>query len=165
MITIGICILVGIVIGVKESLRWNFDFMEWFLNIFSGCVGGVGVGIVIAFILPMDLEGKKEILMLESLQDGSKLSGQFFLGSGHIDGKMQYVFYYENDGYYKMMQAESELVKVKYFEGRPQVEITTQWPTDSWINYFGLSSDVGDKTYIIQVPKGTIHNNYNLDAQ
>jgi len=165
MITIGICILLGIALGIRDSLESRFSLMYWLLNIFLGCVGGVAAGIVIAFILPMELEGKKEILMLESLQDGSKLSGQFFLGSGHIDGKMQYVFYCEKDGYYKMMQAESELVKVKYFEGRPQVEITKQWPTDSWINYFGLSTDMGDKTYIIQVPKGTIHNNYNLDAQ
>jgi hypothetical protein len=43
--------------------------------------------------------------------------------------------------------------------------VSEKYATESFINYFAVDFDLGSKTYIIEVPCGTIKNNYNLDTQ
>lgn len=169
MILIIIAIFIGASISLYNEIGgWGFQWSEiiWYLLcLLGGAMAGLAVGFLIALAIPMDTYHKKYSLKIEALQDGSNTVGRFFLGTGHIEGKMKYVFYYEEDGLYTLKQVDSGDAKVKYTDGTPQVDVTEIEITDSWINGIALDMDIHDKTYIIEVPKGTINNSYNLDAQ
>jgi uncharacterized protein YneF (UPF0154 family) len=161
-----VCAIIGIVISIYQSYKdWGFDFVMIFLNSLIGIVIGAFLGIWISIALPMSTYNKHYSVNIETLQDNSSVSGQFFLGCGQIDGDMKYVLYFEEKGLYQMMQIKYNLVQIKYSKRTPRLNITEICPTDSWVNNFALDFDIYDKTYIIEVPKGTIRNNYNLDAQ
>ena len=78
---------------------------------------------------------------------------------------MKYVFYYENNGYYKLEQADYNEVKVKYSDEKPKAErFNRKNVKDAFINNFAIDCN-SYQEYIIYVPKGTIKQNYTLDAQ
>ncbi len=165
-----ILILIGMVIGLGIAIyqtynEWMNDFTDYILSSFIGIVFGASIGLIVAIMLPMDTYNKHYSLNIETLQDNNSVIGNFFLGCGQIKGKMKYVFYYEENGLYKMMQLDYNLVQIKYSNSKPKVNVTENYPSDAFINYFAIDLDVFDKTYIIEVPEGTIKNNYNLDAQ
>ena len=147
---------------------YNEIWSEWIDYIMFSLIGGLFGGciaMILSFMLPMDTYDKKYSLNVETLQDNNSVSGSFFLGCGQIEGKMKYVFYYEANGLYRMNQIDYDLVQIKYSDGKPKVNVTENALTKSPINLFAMDFDIGLKTYIIEVPKGTIKNNYNLDAQ
>ncbi len=122
------------------------------------------LGFFVALMLPMDVYNKHSSLNIEALQDNNSVDGKFLLGCGQIGGKMKYVFYYEENGFYKMGQLDYDLVRIKYTNDKPKVNIIHTYPSNSLINYFAYDTDILNKTYIIEVPRGTIKNNYNLDG-
>ena len=69
-------------------------------SILGGLIGGV-IGVIIMLALPMKTEINTYTYKIETLQDNNSVSGSFFLGSGSIEGKMKYVFYYETNGGFK----------------------------------------------------------------
>lgn len=166
MITILIAAIIGIALAIYNEYQegWGGLFGYIMMSIIGALFGGV-IGFIIATALPMQTYDKHYSLSIETLQDNSSVSGNFFLGCGQIEGKMKYVFYYEEKGLYRMMQIDYNMVQIKYSDSKPKVNITENYPTESIINYFAFDTDLFDKTYIIEVPKGTIKNNYNLDAQ
>ena len=168
MITIIICGIIGLIIAIV-SIFDGFDYIEdiimYFLfGILGALLGGL-IGLVIAFALPAKTEIVKTTYNLEALQDNNSVKGSFFLGSGQIEGKMKYVFYYENEGYYKLEQADYSEVKVKYSDEKPKAErFNRKNVKDAFINNFAIDCNCYQE-YIIYVPKGTIKQNYSLDAQ
>jgi len=167
MYLILISIVLGIIIGIYHVYNdgWDNYWIDYFASSLLGSFIGFCFGTIIAFILPMDTYNKEYSYNIESLQDNNSVEGNFFLGCGQIDGKMKYVFYYEENGLYKMMQLDYEKVQIKYTDGKPKVNVTQNYPTEVYINYFALDTDIFDKTYVIEVPKNTIKNNFNLDAK
>lgn len=168
--TILITLIIGVIIGIASTVGgWYSGFWDKFfmgtLNAILGAIIGILVGFLISLALPMQLYEKHYSYELESLQDGNTVHGSFFLGCGTIDGKMQYVWYWGENGIYEMKQIEAKLVRIKYTEGTAKVNITEISATDSWVNDWALDLDLHDKTYLIEVPKGTIKQNYSLDAQ
>ncbi len=160
-------IIITGVIGIAIAIYFEYDsdFLGYILeSILGGVIGGL-IGVSIAIILPMDTYQKHSSVMLESLQDNNNVSGNFFLGCGQIEGKMKFVFYYKTKEFYRMAQIDYDLVDIKYSDNKPKVNISTTYPTESFINNFAIDLDCYDKTFIIEVPKGTIKNNYSLDAQ
>ena len=166
MIVIIIGIIVGIGIAIYNTYNGYLNDLVIYVmtSIFGLMVGGL-IGSFVAIALPMDTYNKHYSLNIETLQDNNSVSGNFFLGTGQIEGKMKYVFYYEENGLYRMMQLNYNLVQIKYSDSKPKVNVTENYPSNSIINYFAIDLDIYDKTYIIEVPKGTIKSNYNLDAQ
>ena len=168
MITIIICGIIGLIIAIV-SIFDGFDYIEdiimYFLfGIIGALIGGL-IGFGIAFALPAKTEIVKTTYNLEALQDNNSVKGSFFLGSGQIEGKMKYVFYYENNGYYKLEQADYNEVKVKYSDEKPKAErFNRKNVKDAFINNFAIDFNCYQE-YIIYVPKGTIKQNYSLDAQ
>lgn len=168
MITIIIGALVGFLIAManhqkqRDNIYYPDDYVS---SLMGGSIFGFIIGLMIAIALPAETYDKQCSLNIETLQDNNGVGGGFFLGSGNIDGTMCYVFYYEENGFYKMMKLNHELVKIKYSDGNPRLQIMQKGITKSLINYFALDLWLKDKTYIIEVPKGTIKNNYILDAQ
>jgi hypothetical protein len=163
-------ILIGMILGMARGIysahenHWS-DLSDYVAFSILGALLSFCIVLPISFMLPMDTYDKKYSLNIETLQDNNSVSGSFFLGCGQIEGKMKYVFYHEVNGLYRMNQIDYDLVQIKYSDGKPKVNVTENELTKSWINFFALDFDIGLKTYIIEVPKGTIKNNYNLDAQ
>ena len=165
-----ILILIGMVIGIAIAIYqtyngWFNDFIDCIASSFLGILLGGALGAIVAIMLPMDTYDKHYSLNIETLQDNNSVSGNFFLGCGQIEGKMKYVFYYEENGLYTMMQLDYNLVQIKYSDNKPKVNVTVNYPSEAFINNFAIDFDAFDKKYIIEVPRGTIKNNYNLDAQ
>lgn len=165
-----ILILIGVAIGIGIAIYQTYngymnDFSDYTFSVVIGILLGFIFSLFVAIMLPMDTYDKHYSLDIETLQDNNSVSGNFFLGCGQIEGKMKYVFYYEENGLYRMMQLDYNLVQIKYSDSKPKVNVTENYPSDAFINKFAIDLNVLDKTYIIEVPKGTIKNNYNLDAQ
>ena len=166
MWTIIIITAIALFIAIyHEYNSYYSDFEDYILvSITAILIGGI-IGTAIAFALPAKTEIVKTTYNLEALQDNNSVKGSFFLGSGQIDGKMKYVFYYKNDGYYKLEQADYEEVKVKYSDEKPKAErFNRKNVKDAFINNFAIDCNCYQE-YIIYVPKGTIKQNYTLDAQ
>ena len=165
MWTIIILVIIGIILAIV--LGWGMDLEDILLRCFILATISLFIGLIIALALPTEREKIITYHNLEALQDGNKISGNFFLGSGNINGNMCYVFYYEENGLFKMGQLRSNSVSINYVEGKPVLEtIKEMEKEDAFINYFALDHDCSFSTeYIMHVPKGTIKQNYNLDAQ
>jgi hypothetical protein len=165
-----VIILLGTVLGFGINIYREYKYgcwSDWFDYIMMGIIGtftGFILSLTLAFMLPADTEIKTYTYKVESLQDNNSISGDFFLGCGQIEGKMKYMFYYEVNGMYKMKQIDYENVSIKYSNTTPKVEQFRREHTDAFINNFAIDF-CGDSDYIIHVPKGTIKQNYNLDAR
>ena len=107
MWTIIIITAIALFIAIyQEYNSYYSDFEDYILvSIPAILIGGI-IGTAVAFALPAKTEIVKTTYNLEALQDNNSVKGSFFLGSGQIDGKMKYVFYYERDGFYKLEQAD-----------------------------------------------------------
>lgn len=161
IIIFGIIGLITSIIKYKSKDRAG-QYMIWFIGFW---VGGL-LGYLVAWALPMETYDKEYSYNIETLQDNSSINGSFFLGSGYFEGTMKYVFYYEENGYYKMKQLNHDRVSIKYTNDKPRFIIIEKTPTNSYINYFAIDEPTKtDVMYIIEVPKGTIKNDYNLDAK
>lgn len=167
MWTIIIITAIAIFIACFNEYKHVFysDGFDYFMMVFLGLLIGGVIGTAIAFALPAKTEIVKTTYNLEALQDNNSVKGSFFLGSRQIEGKMKYVFYYERDGFYKLEQADYEEVKVKYSDEKPKAErFNRKNVKDAFINNFAIDCNCYQE-YIIYVPKGTIKQNYSLDAQ
>ena len=166
MWTIIIIIAIALFIAIyREYNSYYSDFEDYILTSISAILIGGIIGTALAFVLPAKTEIVKTTYNLEALQDNNSVKGSFFLGSGQIEGKMKYVFYYERDGFYKLEQADYSKVKVKYSNEKPKAErFNRKNVKDAFINNFAIDCNCYQE-YIIYVPKGTIKQNYSLDAQ
>lgn len=146
-----------------------------YYGVFEAIITSIGVaiaaaifGALIAFCLPHKTYDKIAKYPIVNMADGSGLSGRFLLGSGNINSKMSYAFYYiQDDGFYKMAVIESSIVRVSYTkpEEQPTCVQHILSTADVWYNWFSLDSDIGDEEYELYVPKGSINTQYKLDAQ
>jgi hypothetical protein len=170
MVTIIIFLVLAVVIGIFQIMNGYDDyFLEGAFRIFFFALFGVVIGFIFAIILPSKMIEQKSTFKLMNLQDGSQISGNFFLGSGVVEGKMNYVFYYAQDSNtFAMSQIKYDVANIKYTKDSTTAYIecykTVDDPNWFW-NNFSYDTYYGDCRYIIYVPKGTIKTNYNLDAQ
>ena len=170
MITIILFAVFGLYFAIK--LIWEvayYDFVNIVINAFETIfiifIASL-IGICVAFMLPMKTVTKVDTYKIVCLQDNNSTNGSFFLGTGMINGEMKYVFYYEQNGTYKIKQTDYINTSIKYSDSI-RVERFRQEEVKSFINNFALDdiSSESSMQYIIYVPKGTIKNNYSLDAQ
>ena len=166
MWTIIIFAVAGLLYGIKNAYEdsWG-EFFEYFAYSLMGVIGGAIIGFAVAVILPMDLYIREYSYSILTLQDNTSVTGRSYLFHGSIDGTMKYSFYTEDQGYFKLHSIDYSLVRIKYTDGEPVVNVFEKYYTDSWINKFALDLDVFDKTYTIEVPKGSIVNGFSLDAK
>lgn len=170
MYIVIICAIIGGVIGIIYGI---IESMIYVFRIFSGIIGtilGVVIGLMLAVVLGLFFDEKKEIhtqtYELESLQDNNSTQGSFFLGSGYINNRMMYTFYKKQGDTYKLEQINSERAVIKYTEEPPHIDVYELQPTDSLTNKFtGAGTCECDNKYVINIPKGSIQSNYQLDAQ
>jgi len=163
MITIIVCIILG------GFLFYIFTDEDRILTSSIGGALGAMVGLMLAMALLEIVEAEYKVMEsynIVSLQDNNGIHGSFFLGIGSINDKMRYTFYYEKEeGLYKMRQLNPSQVSIKYTDKNPRVEELGRVPIKSFMKKFTLVNCKVCRKYIIYVPRGSIKNNYNLDAQ
>lgn len=168
MWTIIIITAIALFIAIYSESQSHFsDFGNYIaVSLLAIIIGGI-IGVGVAFALPAKTEIVKTTYNLQALQDNNSLKGAFFLGSSQINGEMKYVFYYEKDGYYKLGQADYSEVSIKYSDEKPKADrFKEEIVDDAFVNNFALDCSCDcHQEYIIYVPKGTIKQNYSLDAQ
>lgn len=164
MITILIFAAIGLALSIFLTYNGYLnEAIDYILHGFLGIGIGTIIGLLVALLLPMETRIEEQRLNIESLQDNSGIHGSFFVGCGQVKDVMKYTFYYEDNGYFTMKQIDVENTRIRYSEGKPNCIIYRERLTESTINYFAI--DNLDVSYVLEVPKGTIKNNYNLDAQ
>lgn len=165
MITIFIFFVLAFIITYRNlskeeciSKKDNIFFSFLFGLISAGC------GAMFSIFIPQNTYFEKSTFELESISDGSKLNGQFFLGSGYINEKMKYSFYLKEQEGFKLYTIDADIAHVRYSKTNPVLEMYEQTRTNDFINYFSIPHRLELK-YIIYVPQGSILQNYVLDAQ
>ena len=169
MWTMIIILVIALAIAIIGA-DYDFDIVkDLVIRIIMAAFLGGALGFMIGLLVPSKMIEEKSTFKLMNLQDGSQVSGNFFLGSGTIEGKMNYIFYYNLDSTtFAMAQIKYDVATVKYTKDSTTAYVECYKTVDDknyfW-NNFSIDTDYGDKRYIIYVPKGTIKTNYNLDAQ
>lgn len=165
LLSIAVC---NIAFGVIYYIS-NRDYYVEVINLLGcatlgACVGCL-IGIIIAFSIGNELTDCVSEVELVSLKDNSSVHGSFYLGSGVVNGTMVYTFYYKDGSGFKLKQLDYKRVQIKYTKGTPKVVTYTRCETNNPKNYWGVSLDIGSQSYVIEVPEGTIQNNFRLDAE
>lgn len=167
MYTVILFAVIGIVFVWYNEIRDGLDFF-WDTvgySILAGILGAF-IGLVVAAILPQSYKTDKWSENLYTLQDNPSISGSFFLGSGQIGGVMKYVFYVNRNETYEMWTVDYYNASIKY-STTPKANITSTHPSKSLWNKFAIGFfDNKEKwTCVFEVPKGSIKNNFELDAK
>ena len=142
------------------------------INSIFGLIAGAFLSIMIVFIFvgifgalsPPETTIKETEHEIVTLQDSNSTSGDFFLGTGYVNEEMQYIYYRKDGNGYKMEQIKARDARIEYTEKTPKVIKQEKEATDAFWNKFKINWD-DEPTYIIQVPKGTIKQDYSLDAR
>ena len=150
MITILLFIIAAFVFG----LLVESEFLIVFISM---------LGVVIAMVIDNNYVVKKSSTPLACLNDGTSLKGNFFLGSGYVDEQMTYTYYVKVKDYYKLEQLPASDVLIKYTKGPARILKVEQVEDNSFRSYFGIGRP--NTRFVIYVPKGSIKNNYQLDAK
>ena len=169
MVTIIFFVILGLVVSVK--LFWMefgvSDFIDYILGTLMSILFGVLfglIGVMFAYALPMKTAEKTETYKIVSIQDNNLVSGRFCLGSGVIDGKMKYAFYYETADGYRIQQVDVDKAVIKN-DSILHVVCHKQESTNAMINLFAIDDLESMTRYTIYAPQGTIKQNFVLDAQ
>ena len=165
MITVLIFIIIGIILAIIIGSINGDDVVDIFLNSVLYTILGICIGFIVAISLPEKTIKMKEVYVIECLQDNPSTQGSFFLGCGRVDGTFKYAFYYKYEDGFRMNLVDYNDAIVKYSDENPRVERYFNKPKENeLINLFALDLPSYSK-YYIYVPKGSIKQNYTLDAQ
>lgn len=163
-----ILVMIGVVI---VCIRYESDFLE---TLDSTLAMGL-ITLLVTFIvsctggLLFTHDTFKEIetaerIQLVALQDNSGVSGNFFLGAGHIDGQPVYTYMYEVEGKgYKVDQIKAGESYVNYCVGNPYIDKFSYRFKHGLLRFLFIDF-YGTDTYIF-VPEGTIQKDFNIDLQ
>lgn len=155
-------IAIGLIVIIKEWYWLSFIELIFRLILFLCVFSLVGWGV--AWLLRMDTKTEVQSVYIESIQDGSSLSGRMYLFGGFVNGRMSYSFYYKEGDGYKLVSLDSKNVTIKY-STECKCDVYYKVKTDAFINHFAYDDLNTGYEYIIYVPQGTISNSFNLDAQ
>jgi hypothetical protein len=148
--------------GFQKNLSWFFGMSMWGLMIM---VAGILVFGMCAAVLPTETYNKEvECNKLVCLQDNFSIHGSFLLASGRIEKEMFYVYYYETETGIKLGKLPYHKVSIKYTNNTPVIKTFEDVPTYSWKNWVGVALN-SNRTYIFEIPKGSIKYEYQLDLQ
>lgn len=174
MVTTFLFPLLAFLYGLRR--KWGRDRFEHFLNALLAALFGLGIAWGIAcFIVtmapgrPMEFE-KTDLIALST---SASVEGQFFLGSGRIEGQSYYFFYYSTpDGGKKLGKLSAEEVTL-YEEDRAgafmaKVKTEKEHSSKGWTRFFVTESQwdlrwSNDVSYAIHVPKGSVREEIRLD--
>lgn len=171
-----IYIIIGVIIGLYAAITggWLYDWRNICANIiitiflplgfgFFGLLAWVSLGGIIGCFMPtVDIKETKE---LYALQDGSEISGSFFLGSGRIDEEMHYVYIVKEDKGKQMKTLEIDANEIYLNDNvdTPTLDIYSKDFKYEWMYWFAMPGT--DCEYVFNIPSGSIDYKYNIDLE
>lgn len=171
IIIIVVATLIGALVGSEDYYGDDINHLRGaFFGSLTGAVLGFFVIAITGFVVYSGTYTEQRTVKLESLVDGSDIRGSFFLGSGVINEVSVFTWYEQSEpGSYRQEQADADVSTVHFTTDAPHYVLTVKRHDDGpFIGKWGLRADAGEGvewTYDFYVPKGTIKNNYTLDAQ
>lgn len=165
-------IVVGL--AVCGALYMGRALFGYFSDYLSGLIGGAFVGamvslasaVVISVVIPATpiFESNAPI---KALKDGNTVSGSFFLGTGTVDGEIEYRFMSEEeDGGLRMNTVSADDAVIYDTTDAPRVETYTYEFKSRLVRLlFGPGPLLQDAEYRIYVPEGTVKYEYVVDLK
>lgn len=157
--------------GCKEVWDDARGFMDYFMGLMLGaCVAFLAAvpAVGLAFLLGLMFEShavKTGQSNLAAIRDKDSVSGQFFLGSGSIEGS-PYYFYYRlgKDGGLRPGKVKASSGVVVYEERRADaILITYRFELDQpWAWIIAAPVSAGGSSYEFRVPEGTVRRGYSM---
>jgi len=165
MLVTIIFIIIFIISAIRICTEWYNDTFEKI----AGVIGSIFICslfwilsfLILAFTLPRTITYTNHSII--NINDNSSVSGAFFLGSGTVDGKMAYSFYQKDGNGAKLEQVNARDVIVYQDTEKPYIIRETGCTGDwQWIAECGYDSTVLKEIHVL---KGSIKNNFDLDAK
>jgi hypothetical protein len=127
------------------------------------CIGALVGGITVLLLLLVPAtHTRSEVFPLRALSNQSSVKGEFFLGSGYINGAQQFSYIEQDNGYSMLLTADASASRV--FEGaaKPTVTEYTQYYSNPWVLPWGW-----DTGYLwdFHIPKGAVQTNYQVSTK
>lgn len=165
LILIVICAIIGFVLVYMD---WN-DFGDALLGGICGLLIGFMLSLALSIVLDCTLE--KEYYLYDknqvyALQDGNSMNGNFFLGSGYIDGKMKYTYLVKEDRGMEIKTISTEGNYIKESNSKsPNIKTYSSRHKNKTMEHLFPMAFLSDKYSIITVPKHSIRYDYNVDLK
>ena len=162
--TLLIALIIGLAVGIIIFITDDDCSLEFVL--FTALFFVFVPGCITTCSLTEDRVIDKHIIYLENLSDNIGVSGEFFLGSGTINSEWQYTYYEKINNSYYLKHIPAKNVPIIYTTGEPRIEYYISNRTDTTINLFAINMNgtTLPHGYKIYIPKGSIKNNFTLDA-
>lgn len=168
-----------ILIALAGFIWWLFDiskngYMDFFDKIMIsfltlGCTAlVVGVFCFILLGLSSAFAESSYIKTSESkiiaLQDNSSAVGSFFLGSGIVEGSMQYTYMTKENEEMQMHTLKIDEATLIY-SSEPRIEKYEKIFDSKVIRFLFGRQPIGDTVYKLYIPEGTVKESYNVDLK
>lgn len=166
-------IIICVVIGAAWAWFEIPEVMEVVAGVFVGSICGVILAMILGMIFysGVDHTTIERGANLENMVDNTETQGAFFLGSGSIDGEPMYSWYEETKtNTFKRRDVEAYQADIHYITDGdvPHYTKTIGHYRDGFLQPWGLNMLPGETSirhYDFYIPRGSITNEYRLDAQ
>lgn len=147
------------------------SLLEWIVLSFMACIFSLvplGVAAGFAALVGLAFETHPEEsarYRLTTIRDKDGVVGQFFLGTGVIEGDQYYFYYHTNaDGSVTPDKVNASQGVRVYEEDRQDAElITYEWKLNKpWAWLISIPVNNGGWSYKFHVPKGTVRTGYTM---
>ncbi len=160
-------IIAGVIIGGLIGWYVGYDGFSAFMGAVVGLAIGFFVAVIVAEIADVG-KPDHDVVYLQNIQDNTETQGHFYLFGGSIDGVPMYSFYKETEpNTYERADIPASDAQVHYTDRRPRL-VHSYKVHDNWIGPLYLDSYNGSKTdeeWDFYIPRGSITNEYRLDAK
>jgi hypothetical protein len=140
---------------------------DWVMPIFTAIIMGI-LGLMLGVLLYMlvgaviDHTFTYEEANLKNIEDGSAIQGNFFLGTGYVDGVQKYSFYEDHGDWSELNSINAEGVKIYENSETPYIVRQKECiSSKEWL----VSCITDHRITEIHVPPDTIKTNFVLDAK
>ena len=167
MLIIAMFILLGLIAGylfaqgARDTFLTVLSSLIFALSLSAAGLGAAsGLGQLTMASPPYTLQSRSELM---ALNDFNGVQGRFFLGSGSINSKFQYVYYHRaEDGSIQLGTADPE--RTKLYEEPREDAVMLRYTQDSSTTLWGIRR-AGKPRAEIRVPEGTVLRGMQLDLR
>jgi hypothetical protein len=168
-------IITAVIVGGLFGAFWSAEdgiFVAMMGFFFGGMISGllaVLIGLFIGALFGPEPVTHKERVTLRSIQDNDTLHGSFFLGSGSVDDVPTYSYYKQvAENSFAREDVDASLATIHYTDARPYfIHNYKRHDGCGFCNWY-INTNAGyivDEHYDFYIPKGSIVNEYRLDAK
>lgn len=163
---VGVYILLGLfVVGAFVTL-FIFDMESSIFVMFLTMPFFLLMLILSSFGFATEYEPiKDEVMEITALKDNVANEGQFFLGSGNVEGVAYYFYMEQKELGYQMNKVAVDQSYIKEVQtGTPKIEVYKKKRTSKFAAFM-FGEFLYEKEYVFHVPKGTVTTDFKVDME